>query len=369
MRKSILAAACAALLAVPAVQAREFKARSADGTEIAGAADMPDKTWTTAVVFVPGTGLFDRDGQLGRSGTPRDALFKDLAARLIARGVAAVRYDLRGVRHGVPPAEMLDKALLAGRTTDNMRDDLAAVYGWTRSAGGLNARCTVFFAHSEGMLHVARLAPAGAPAPALIIGMGAAMESPAATLRWQVTGRDADSLEQMDADKNGITTNDEVKANLQRTPSGVHGVLEPFLHPSGQWTAADIAELRKTQSAVYEKYRAETLSQADTDPYPNVNTPFSAFQWWKSWFVDEVAAGTNLSKWAVPVILHYGDLDSQTPAALQTVSAKTHIPADRLSIQIHAGRGHSLGPDVLFGPIEEAIADRIADQAAAAVCK
>ncbi len=182
----------------------------------------------------------------------------------------------RGVGSVVPTSDTLDKILLAGRTTDNMRDDLASVYGWTRSADGLGARCTAFFVHSEGMLHVARLAPTGAPAPALIIGMGAAMERPAATLRWQMTGRDADSLEQMDTDGNGITANDEVKANIKRTPSGVYGVLEPFLHPNGQWSAADIARLRQTRTALYEKHRAETLAQSDAAPYPNIANPFSA---------------------------------------------------------------------------------------------
>jgi alpha-beta hydrolase superfamily lysophospholipase len=369
MRTLILAAACAALLGVSSASAHEFEARSADGTTITGVADIPDRAWTTAVVFVPGTGLFNRAGQFGKSGTPRDAIFKDLADRLLNRGIAAVRYDLRGVGRVVPTPDMLNKTLLAGRTTDNMRDDLAAVYAWTRSADGLGARCIIFFVHSEGMLHVARLAPTGAPAPALIIGMGAAMQSPAVTLRWQMTGRTADSLEQMDADGNGITTNDEVKANIKRTPSGVYGVLEPFLHPNGRWTADDIAQLRQTQTALYEKHRAETLAQPDAAPYPNSANPFSAYQWWKSWFVDEMAAGAHLSKWTMPVILHYGDQDSQTPAGLQIASAKTHIPADRLTVHIHAGRGHSLGPDVLFGPVDETIADQIADEAANAICK
>lgn len=360
--------ACGLALAAAPAAAREFKARSADGVEIGGVADIPTQPSPVAVIFVPGTGLFDRDGHFGKSATPRDNVFKDLSARMVARGVAAVRYDVRGIRHGMPPDKLIDLKLLAGRTTGNMRDDVAAVYAWTRSPEGLGARCTVFFVHSEGMMHVARLAATGAPAPALIIGMGAAMESPVATLRWQMSGRDADSLEMMDADKDGIVTNEEVKANLVRTPSGAHGKLEPFLHPSGRWTAADIAQVRSIQAVLYQKHRQETLAKADTDPYPKAETPFTAYQWWKSWFLDEQPAGARLSAWSIPVVLHFGERDSQTPAARQILAAKLHVPAERLTIHVHAGRGHTLGPDVLFGPIDEPVADQIAAEAAGVHC-
>jgi hypothetical protein len=360
-------AALAAFLA-QAAQAREFKVRSADGTEIGGVAEVPAQPARIAIIFVPGTGLFDRDAPFGKSNTPRDLIFKDLSARMVARGVATVRYDVRGIRYGMPPDQLIDLKLLAGRTTQNMREDVAAVYDWTRSADGPGTRCTAFFAHSEGMIHVARLAEAGTPPPALVIGMGAAMEGPSVTLRWQLTGRDADSLEMMDADRNGIVTNDEVKANLSRTPSGAHGVLDPFLHPSGQWTATDIAQVRTVQAQLYAKHKQETMAHADTDPYPKAETPFTAYEWWKSWFIDDVPAGVRLMRWTTPVILHYGDKDSQTPAARQIAAAKRHLPADRLNIHLHSDRGHTLGPDVLFGPIEEAIADRIAEEAARAPC-
>ena len=368
MRFAVYATAALAALLTQAAHAGEFKVGSADGTEISGFADLPAQPARLTVVFVPGTGLFDRDAPFGKSGTLRDLVFKDLSARMVARGAATVRYDVRGIRYGMPPDQMFDLKLLAGRTTQNMREDVAAVYDWARSPGGTGTRCTVFFVHSEGMIHVARLAAAGAPAPASIIGVGAAMEGPAATLRWQLTGRDADSLEMMDADRNGIVTNDEVKANLSRTPSGAHGVLEPFLHPSGQWTAADIAQVRTIQTQLYEKHQQETLAHADTDPYPKAETPFTAYEWWKSWFIDDQPAGARLAPWGMPVILHYGDKDSQTPATRQIAAAKQHLPAEQLKIHLHPDRGHTLGPDVLFGPIDEAIADQIAEEAARAPC-
>jgi hypothetical protein len=343
---------------------REFRVRAADGVEIHGVAEAGGPRPRLAVIFVAGTGLFDRDGMLGASGTPRDLIFKDLAGRMAARGIATVRYDMRGVRYGT--ADRADRLLLAGRTTITMRDDLAAVYQWSRADDGLGATCVAFFAHSEGMLHVARLTDIGTPPPALVIGMGAGMESPAEIVRWQISGRDADSLIQMDADQDGVTTNDEIRQNLARTPSGVHGKLEPYLRPSGAWQASDIAALRATQQAIYDHVLREVLTHADAEPYPSAAEAFASYQWWKSWFVDTEPAARLLARWGTRISLHYGDRDSQTPAARQVAAARTHLPADRLTTAIYPGRGHTLGESVILGPVDEPIAEKIADEVAAA---
>lgn len=367
-RKALAASAAILLLAftqaAPA-SARDFKVRSADGVEIHGSVEARDAPPAVAVIFVPGTGLFDRDARLGVSGTPRDLIFKDLAERMQARGVTTIRSDVRGVRHGAPAADSFDRTLLSGRTTDNMRDDLAAIYAWSRAPDGLAARCVVFFAHSEGMLHVARLAAQGAPAPALVIGMGAVMESPLQIMLWQSSERDAFSLEMMDADRDGTVTNDEVRANWLRTPSSVAGQLDPLLHPSGAWTAGEIAEVRKVQAALFAVAKAEALARADTEPFIDPENVLASYQWRKSWYLDETPAASALARWGAPVSLHYGELDSQTNAATQTAAANAHFGQGKFKLQVYPGRGHTLGEHVLLGPIDETIADAIAEEAAA----
>jgi hypothetical protein len=359
-----LLAAVVGTAAAADVNAQDFRVRSADGVEIHGVARADAPRPRLAVIFVAGTGLFDRDANFGKTGTPRDLVFKDLAERMAARGVASVRYDMRGVRYGT--ADRFDRALLARRTTSVMRDDLGAVYQWSRAPDGLGAACVAFFAHSEGMLHIARLAELGAPAPALIIGMGAGMESPAAIVRWQLSERDIHSLKLMDTDGDGTTTNGEIRANLARTPSAVHGKLEPYFHPSGRWKADDIAALRAIQLAIYDKVRKEVLTHPDDDVYPDADQAFASYQWWKSWFLDERPAAELLARWRVPIILHYGDKDSQTPAPQQIAAAKAFLPADKVAVHVHADRGHTLGDDVVLGPIDVAIADGIAEEAAGA---
>ncbi len=345
--------------------ATEFQVRSADGTEIRGefAANAPRPQ--VAVIFVPGSGIYDRDALLGKTKTPREFIFKDLASRIQARGVATVRADGRGVRYGAAADQYLDNQLLATRTTGTMSEDLAAVYDWSLAPDGLGARCIVFFAHSEGMLHIGRLADRGAPAPALIIGMGAAMQSPVHIMRWQAAERDAYSLELMDANRDGVIANDEVRANWRRTPSAVFENLELLLHPNGAWRAEDIAAVRAAQMAFYETLKAEDLAHADTDPWPNADLVVAAYQWRKHFFVDAQPAAASLARWKTPISLHYGDQDSQLNPADQIAAASAHLTAGTWRVQIHPGQGHTLGDHLLLGPINEAIADTIADEAAA----
>jgi hypothetical protein len=346
--------------------AEPFAVPSVDGYVLTGQADAPEGRSRGVVILVAGTGAFDRDVTFGRSGTPRDRLFADLAGRFNARGLTAVRFDRRGVRHGVPPTEAVDAAAAPGVTAGNLSADVGALYDWVRSDSGLGAGCVVFFAHSEGAAHVGGLAEAGAPEPALVIGMGAPLESKVSGVRWQSTGRDADSLMMMDADGDGTVTNEEVRANWMNTPSAVFETLAPFLHPNGAWTPADLDQLRANQTALYEQGKTAALALGDADPYPSAAAPVFSGSWWKSWFTDDEPLAIRFAHWRSPMILHYGDRDSQVREDRQRAAAEGVLPAGQVRFVSHPGRGHSLGTESLMGPIDEAIADRIADEAAAA---
>jgi len=366
MHRMISLALATALVATPALaEPRAFTVASVDGTAINGQADLPDAPTRSAVIFVAGTGLFDRDARFGRSGTPRDLVFADLAQRMTSRGVASVRYDRRGVRHGAPPAEMLDTTVSGTSTTATQREDLAAVYQWARARNGLNARCVVLFAHSEGLLHVARLAESGARAPDAVIAIGGLLESPMSVVRWQMTERDAHSLRLMDGDGDGSVTNAEVEANWRNTPSSWVETPAPFLQPDGVWTPEEIASVTTVQTQLYEQERNRSLAANDADPYPNATTPMARYSWWKSWFTDETPAAQQLARWRVPMIFHYGSKDSQTNYERQRAAAGD-LFGNRATFVVHPDRGHSLGEHALLGPVDEALADRIATEAAEA---
>jgi len=338
---------------------RDFAVPSADGTVIHGQVDRADQPGRGVVVMVAGTGAFDRDVAFSREAGARP-VFLDLSDRLAARGVSVVRYDKRGVRYGATGADRIDRAEIVTATTDAQRDDLAAVYGWTRSPQGLDAQCVVLFGHSEGMVHIGRLASSGAPAPAAVVGMGAVLTDPVTNFRWNLTERDAWSLRLMDADGDGIVTNDEVRAGLADTPAAVNGALDPYLHPSGAWTADAIGALEQTWADAYPAIRDAILSAEDAAPWPSADAPAGNMQWAKSWYLDATPVAARLASWNVPVIVHLGSRDSQTHAPLQRAAGETYL-GGRLTFRLHADVGHTLGPSPTYGPVRDDLAEALVD--------
>ncbi|HYG65299.1 MAG TPA: hypothetical protein VEL74_22145 [Thermoanaerobaculia bacterium] len=104
---------------------RAFTVTSADGKPVNAQADLPAFSPSVVVILVGGTGLRDRDESIGKSGTARDLVFADLARRMNKRGVAAVRYDKRGIRHGALPMDRFDRAAAATATVETMRWNFA----------------------------------------------------------------------------------------------------------------------------------------------------------------------------------------------------------------------------------------------------
>ncbi|MFN4091513.1 MAG: alpha/beta hydrolase [Brevundimonas sp.] len=367
---SMLAQAFALSLQVaasaPPLDAVPFTIPSADGHLIQGETNRPAGPSRGVVILVAGTGVFTRDVSFGRSGTPGDFIFRDLATRLTRRGMTVVRFDRRGARYGVPREERTDRLVAPTATAENLSQDVEALYDWTRSTRGLGAQCVVLFGHSEGTVHIAGLAERGAPPPALVIGMGGLMESKAAVVRWQSVDRDADSLLMMDGDGDGVVTDEEVRANFGNTPAGVYEDPAPFLNPAGRWTAGDIAALRAEQAALFAQEGVDLANHADDAPYPDAERPIASWRWWKSWFLDDTPIAVRFSHWSTPLILHYGDRDSQVREERQRAAVQGVLPDGQVRFVSHPGRGHALGPDVLLGPIDDAIAEQIADEAAAA---
>lgn len=356
----------AAVAAAPAPVVQPFVVRAADGFKLNGQVDRPAGETgkpRVAVVMVAGTGLFDRDVNFGNSRTEADKLFKDLSNRFTARGVTTVRYDVRGVGYGGAPN---DRAVLVTRTTESMRDDLGSIYAWARDAKGLGAKCVILFGHSEGMAHIGRLADAGAPAPLAVMGMGALLESPASVMEWQLVGRNVQAVKAMDANHDGRTTNDEVRAGFATSIGSAILPIEAFLHPNGGWGPEEIAAYEQMATAQYHQIRMAVIAKPDTDPYPDAANGFASWQWWKSWFTDTRPIAAALGRWRVPVRIVYGDRDSQTDWRRQWDAARAVLDGDTFGGTTIPDLGHGLGPHVTVGPMDPAAADTVAREVEAA---
>lgn len=285
-----------------------FSMPSLDGTLVHGQADLPEGASLGAVVIVHGSGAFNRDYDFGNSGTPRDLLAVDLSERLRAGGLTAVRYDKRGVGHPSAPSRPTE-AIRRSLTTTTLVDDLQVVYEWARCPSGLGATRVVILAHSEGLALSSRLAERGVPAPTLLLGLAGPAESPVEVLRRQMVE---------------------------------HGGLD-----------------------YYRQQRVEALKHADDEPWPTPENPMTSFEWWKSWFVDDVPVAQRLQSWSCPMELHFGAADGQVPPAVH-VPVLHRFLSDRAEIVVHDGLGHCLGADASVGPIDAAVADALVASAARA---
>lgn len=338
-----------------------FETPARDGVMIRGTVDQPDETNLGVAILVAGTGPFDRDARFFKPGEPQGpGLFLDLSRRLTARGLTVVRYDKRGVRFGLGPDDRIDRTEAVTATTETMRDDLGSLLDWARSQRGLNARCVVLVGHSEGMAHIGRLAASGAAPPTGVVGIGPLLTDPVSNFRWNFAERDAWSLRALDADDDGHTTNAEVEAGFARSPAAVNGIMAPYIHPDGAWSAEALTRLETAQSGVYDTFRATTLAQPDETPWPSADAPTSTFQWWKSWLSDDTPVAARLAAWPVPVRAHFGELDSQVHVPLQIKAAQDAL-GDQFSVVVHPNAGHSLGFDPTYGPMREDLADQVAD--------
>jgi len=342
---------------------RTFALPSADGTILTGQVDLPNVPSGTAVIFASGSGFFDRDMIYGQTGTPRDKVFKDLGIRLTARGAMAVRADRRGIAYGITGPDAVDSTITGRITTRKQVEDLRALQDWALSPGGLGAARVVFLTHSEGTLHLGRLAASGAPAPARVVAIGALLESPRSVLRWQAAERDAESIASLDGNGDGVTTNDEVRSGLANTPSGV-GPLETMLSESGAWDATALDAFRARQRTAYDAMRTAALAQSDEMPYPDAEPFMGSYEWWKSWFIDDTPNAVNLARWDTDYHFHIGSIDSQTSPARQEAAARAALKSGRFRLTVHQGLGHGLSRHPALGPIEEVVADQIADEAA-----
>ena len=358
--------AVASALAGSAAAAEPFDIPARDGYILHGQVDRPAEGGREVLVLmVPGSGPFNRDVAFGNSGTDDDKLFKVLAARVTTRGVASLRFDVRGVGYG---DRATDRPAMALRTTTSSRDDLADLYAWARKPEGGGARCVILFGHSEGLAHIGRLADSGAPAPLAVLAMGGLLESPQSVMRWQLAGRNVQAIRAMDADHDGRTTNAEIQAGFANSIGSAMLPLSAIINPNGGWGEPELTAQTAAEEAFYEQAKALALSQADAAPYPDAATGWNSWQWWKSWFTDDRPVAQALAGWNVPVRVHYGDRDSQTDAPRQIAAGKAAL-GDRFSYVVHPGVGHGLGPNVTVGPMLPALADQLADDLAAAAAR
>lgn len=141
---------------------------------LAGTLRLPDSARPCpAVLLIPGSGQVDRNENAAK--LPINA-FHDIAEHLSEQGVAAFRYDKRGV--GASEGNFWETGFL-----DNLADAAAAL-SYLKAQREIQPVKVFLLGHSEGALIATHLAAAGAEVAGVILLAGPAQRGEE-VLRWQ----------------------------------------------------------------------------------------------------------------------------------------------------------------------------------------
>ncbi len=370
MSTKVISTLVSSLLSACSLQAAEFSLPTADGIyELKGQIDFPDQVQNNVplVVMIPGTGLFERDGFIGQSGTDRDFIFKELSKALNAKGIATLRFDYRGVycnsRMNPDTSVCVDNAIRQTVTPENMRSDFTQLFNYGSQVAGIDRTKISVFAHSEGTLHVSRLIGAKLINPKFVTFMGMVAESPKSILFFQMVERQVDEMFGVDANHDGTLTNQEV----QSACDSYHIPQESCDHlksPTGSWTRESLAA---PYTVAYLQSYDDAIRAEDSAPYipvPVKKTVQASYRWWKMWFQDDRNAMDDLMEYKGKIFAHNGTIDSQTPGIREfnmVISKKAQFFSFP-ELTLYPGKGHTLGSDPLYGPIDSDIQVGIVNQ-------
>ncbi|MDR3402021.1 MAG: hypothetical protein P4L99_05935 [Chthoniobacter sp.] len=330
----------------------------------------------------------DRDGYFGNSGTERDLVYRDLSVDLVAAGFCVIRYDNRGVRCNemtMPkcPAgnselqisecyltACVDAEVRRTVSVQTQMDDVETMWNFTVSHPRVEPQRVVIWAHSEGGLNVARLVSARRIGPLGVVIVGAAAESPAGLVHWQMVDGDAKHLMKWDADGDGRVTLADIDRHFPNDDlfPAMSLTREMLMPPSEGWTWLTA---RERFANIYLKTKAAALAKPDDGPYPHqrgeLRMVAASNNWWKQWFEDFTPMIDHLAEYRGHVSLHFGEIDSQSGGRRQWDFAENQIRSGIFAkvprLVLHRNCGHSLRRhQPAAGPMDEEAKMRLIDE-------
>lgn len=383
MRAFILLCFCHASLGYGQESRQNFTVKSRDGVNISGDIALPKRGGKVgAVLFVPGTGLFDRHVSYGVTRSKDDYLFDSLQTKILAAGFAVVRFDLRGVScnfASAPTCEAckspqekskhyfslcVSNPIRSGVNVENMREDIEAVFKHAQSHPRLLSEDIAVVAHSEGGAHVAALVGARAIVPKALLLASPVLSSPVEVMKWQLGGVVDQWLASL-IGRDDFLPNKKIETAHPAWASGWNYPLSELRAPEPKtgWTRAELEARAKTRHDSYEQQQAKLRDVKSTDPFAYTgDVVHASFGWWQWWHGENTPVAQHLSAFGKPVYVYYGNLDPKVDVAAQIAHvsrAVSETTALNAAIRVFPKLGHSLGSHPLFGPIARTVEDNI----------
>jgi hypothetical protein len=136
--------------------------------------ESPPKTPVPVVLLLSGSGPQDREGT--RADLPAYQPWREVRSALLARGMAVLQFDERGVGAST--------GRFAGATTVDFARDAAAAVARVRAMPGIDAARVAIVGHSEGAVEAMLVAGADRQVAALVL-LGAPARPGREIARWQ----------------------------------------------------------------------------------------------------------------------------------------------------------------------------------------
>lgn len=307
------------------------------------------------VMIVSGSGWSFRDGFMGKSGTPSDYIYKTIAKYLTQKCYLVVRWDYRGVTCDRKQPSDIQKCINQKVRSEmdhrSMLEDIESVYNTALQHPMVDRARFKMIGHSEGSLNTSELIFENRINPKGLVLMGALTESPKGIFYWQSVTRKTEYLMTLDANKDGIVSNDEIKTGFLKSKLSSLGSLESFLSPNGFWTLEAFQNSMHIQFLQYEK---QILAMKNEEPFFLNNIIIAKTSYWKMWFLDNISVLDRLASYQGKVIYMNGDIDSQTPGIREFSILKNnpHWMRNKPKFKLYKGIGHCFGTDGLLGPIQ-----------------
>lgn len=303
----------------------EVSVPSADGAVLSGTVTLPENAGsdTPMVVMVTGSGLQDRDETLFEHRP-----FAVIADFLARNGVGSLRYDDRGFGKSTGDP--------SSATTDDNAADAAAAVAFLRDRG---CRKVGLLGHSEGGL-VGYMLGASGKSPDFIIGIG----SPA------VRGDSIIHYQNMKAMKSASLS----AAMLDECSAALREILRFKVENPGSPVSGEVMEAACpgwSEKPVYRELAVE-MQKGFSKPNP-----------WLDRFI-AYSPATDMRSVGVPMLLIYGEKDTQVPPVLNEKAARANAPA--AEVMVFPGLNHMMqhattGEVSEYATIEETISPEVLD--------
>lgn len=362
---------------------QNFAVKSRDGIEIAGDITLPKRSGKFgAVLFVPGTGLFDRNISYGVSRTKKDYLFESLQTKILSAGYAVVRFDLRGVScnfSSAPTCETcntpqeknkhyfstcVNNTIRTAVNVENMRQDIEAVFKHAQSHPRLLGDEIVVIAHSEGAAHVSAMVGSRTLSPKALLLISPVLSSPVEVMKWQLGGVIDQWLSGL-IGKDDFLPNKKIEAAHPNWASGWNYPLNELRAPDPKagWTRADLEAIAKNRREGYEQQQAKLRAVKSTEPFTYTgDVVHASFAWWQWWHGENSPIAQSLNAFGKPIYVYYGNLDPKFDVTAQIAHVSNALSDNAVlnaTIRVFPKLGHSLGSHLMFGPISGVVEDSI----------